>query len=310
MWDGDSIAEIREYRHDVLTSVRHLVFSGSELVSQQVSRERQLHPTEPVRWMTRTVHAVSEQTGRPLMLFNSAGEAVRRPQDTTLWGRTATAATGDPDLPRRREDEEADPGLLYAGQWRDAESGLYYNRFRYYEPESGMYMVSDPLGLQGGVNTYAYVPNPLIWTDPLGLAKCPHIKLANKIQERAIDGKIPKIAPGKISPKGYHGRLSEQRMQEIIKNPDGVYVSTGGNNNIIFAKDGDIVILAGNKAGAYKGQAITSYGPSGPRGESGAAIYGGRASDPGLPITDSMIINGQIPTPGGGFLPPATAIVL
>ncbi|TNP59368.1 hypothetical protein FIB30_23575, partial [Escherichia coli] len=42
---------------------------------------------------------------------------------------------------------EADPGLLYAGQWQDAESGLCYNRFRYYEPETGMYLVSDPLGL-------------------------------------------------------------------------------------------------------------------------------------------------------------------
>ncbi|MBB2275104.1 sugar-binding protein, partial [Escherichia sp. 94.0001] len=166
----------------------------------------------------------------------------------------------------------------------------------------------DPIGLRGGLNLYQYAPNPLSWIDPLGLAKCPHAKLANKIQERAIDGKIPKIAPGKVSPKGYHVRLSEQRMLEIIKNPDGVYVSSGGNNNIIFAKDGDIVILAGNKAGAVKGQAITSYGSSGPRGDSGAAIYGGRASDPGLPITDSMIINGQIPTPGGGFLPPATAI--
>ena len=100
--------------------------------------------------MTRTVHAVSEQTGRPLMLFNSAGEAVRRPLDITLWGQTAAALTADPELPRRREDEEADPGLLYAGQWRDAESGLCYNRFRYYEPESGMYLVSELLGLQGG----------------------------------------------------------------------------------------------------------------------------------------------------------------
>ncbi|MEQ6969457.1 hypothetical protein [Pectobacterium polaris] len=77
---------------------------------------------------------------------------------------------------------------------------------------------------------------------------------------------------------------------------------------IIFSKDGDIVILAGNKSGAYKGQAITSYGPSGPRGDSGAAIHGGLASDPGLPITDSMIVNGQIPKPGGGFLPPAIPI--
>lgn len=156
---------------------------------------------------------------------------------------------------------------------------------------------------------YAYVPNPLTWIDPLGLAKCPHAKLANKIQERAIDGKIPKIAPGKVSPEGFHGRLSEQRMQEIIKNPDGFYVSTGGNNNILFAMDGGVVIFSGNKSGAVKGEEITAYGASGPRGKSGAAIYGGQASDPGLPIAHSMIINGEIPKPRGGFLSPATPIV-
>ncbi len=58
------------------------------------------------------------------------------------------ADTGYPD-PRGELDAEADPGLLYAGQWQDAESGLCYNRFRYYEPETGMYPVSDPLGLLG-----------------------------------------------------------------------------------------------------------------------------------------------------------------
>ncbi|MLA12575.1 hypothetical protein D4F64_24205, partial [Salmonella enterica subsp. enterica] len=175
LWDGDSIAEIREYRHDKLSSVRHLVFSGFELVSQQVSRERQAHPTEPVRWVTRTVHAVSEPTGRPLMFFNSAGKAVKRPAAVTLWGQLTATSTADYDQPYRREDEEADPGLLYAGQWWDAESGLCYNRFRYYEPESGMYLVSDPLGLAGGVNTYSYVHNPLSWCDPLGLAACPEL---------------------------------------------------------------------------------------------------------------------------------------
>nr|WP_080735488.1 RHS repeat-associated core domain-containing protein [Pectobacterium odoriferum] len=185
---------------------------------------------------------------------------------------------------------------------------LWYNRFRYYDPAGGCYVSPDPIGIAGGESNYGYVQNPNTWVDPLGLAGCPHAKLAGKIQERANNGKIPKIAPGKISPKGYHGRLSEQRMQEVIKSPDRVYVSGGGNNNIIFAKDGDIVILAGNKSGAYKGQAITSYGPSGPRGDSGAAIHGGLASDPSLPITDSMIVNGQIPKPGGGFLPPAIPI--
>ncbi|WP_338225288.1 RHS repeat protein, partial [Escherichia coli] len=171
LWDGDSIAEIREYRDDKLYSVRHLVFNSFELISQQFSRVRQPHPSVAPQWVTRTNHAVSDLTGRPLMLFNSEGKTVWRPGQTSLWGLALSlpADTGYPD-PRGELDPEADPGLLYAGQWQDAESGLCYNRFRYYEPETGMYLVSDPLGLLGGEQTYRYVPNPCGWVDPLGLA--------------------------------------------------------------------------------------------------------------------------------------------
>ncbi|HHO0944995.1 TPA: RHS repeat-associated core domain-containing protein, partial [Escherichia coli] len=174
LWDGDSIAEIREYRDDKLYSVRHLVFNGFELISQQFSRVRQPHPSVAPLWVTRTNHAVSDPTGRPLMLFNSEGKTVWRPGQTSLWGLALSlpADTDYPD-PRGELDPEADPGLLYAGQWQDAESGLCYNRFRYYEPESGMYLVSDPLGLLGGEQTYRYVPNPLGWIDQYGLAGCP-----------------------------------------------------------------------------------------------------------------------------------------
>ncbi|HAM5952597.1 TPA: type VI secretion system tip protein VgrG [Escherichia coli] len=172
LWDGDSIAEIREYRDDKLYSVRHLVFNGFELISQQFSRVRQAHPSVAPQWVTRTNHAVSDLTGRPLMLFNSEGKTVWRPGQTSLWGLALSlpADTGYPD-PRGELDPEAAPGLLYAGQWQDVESGLCYNRFRYYEPETGMYLVSDPLGLQGGEQTYRYVPNPLRWIDLLGLNK-------------------------------------------------------------------------------------------------------------------------------------------
>ena len=174
LWDGDSIAEMREYRDDKLYSVRHLVFNGFELLSQQFSRVRQPHPSVAPQWVTRTNYAVSDLTGRPLMLFNSEGKTVWRPGQTSLWGLALSlpADTGYPD-PRGELDPEADPGLLYAGQWQDAESGLCYNRFRYYEPETGMYLVSDPLGLLGGEQTYRYVPNPLGYVDPLGLAICP-----------------------------------------------------------------------------------------------------------------------------------------
>ncbi len=195
LWDGDNIAEIREYHDDKLYSVRHLVFNGFELISQQFSRVRQAHPSVAPQWVTRTNHAVSDLTGRPLMLFNSEGKTVWRPGQTSLWGLALSlpADTGYPD-PRGELDPEANPGLLYAGQWQDAESGLCYNRFRYYEPETGMYLVSDPLGLLGGEQTYRYVPNPLGYIDPLGLAKtsvpAEKISLSDKARDLFRQGKV------------------------------------------------------------------------------------------------------------------------
>ncbi|HCE6417791.1 TPA: RHS repeat protein, partial [Pseudomonas aeruginosa] len=61
--------------------------------------------------------------------------------------------------------------LRFPGQYYDAESGLHYNYFRDYDPETGRYVESDPIGLAGGLNTFSYVyGNPVNLIDPNGLA--------------------------------------------------------------------------------------------------------------------------------------------
>ena len=65
--------------------------------------------------------------------------------------------------------------LRFPGQYADAETGYYHNGFRDYDPTLGRYVESDPIGLAGGLNTYAYaMNNPLKFIDPVG--DCPTYK--------------------------------------------------------------------------------------------------------------------------------------
>ncbi len=76
--------------------------------------------------------------------------------------------------------------LRFPGQYYDAESGINYNYYRDYEPMVGRYVESDPIGLLGGVSTYAYAnAAPLRFRDPLGLESC---EARDRAWQLCIDG--------------------------------------------------------------------------------------------------------------------------
>ncbi|MEH6458726.1 RHS repeat-associated core domain-containing protein [Chitinimonas sp. JJ19] len=80
-------------------------------------------------------------------------------------GATQTRQLADPAA---FEHAQVQP-LRFQGQYFDAETGLHYNRFRYYDPDVGRFVSNDPIGLGGRENTYQYSVNPIDWIDPLGL---------------------------------------------------------------------------------------------------------------------------------------------
>ncbi|WP_351226122.1 polymorphic toxin-type HINT domain-containing protein [Streptomyces sp. NPDC002133] len=126
-----------------------------------------------------------------------------------------------------------------------------------------------------------------------------HKRMKKRIQKIIDDAKSGKFKK-KVdkNPKySYHGRLTDEKVLDILSNPEGIYISQGTEGRIIFYKDGNVVFLDGK--GATIGQAVTAYGKDGPRGSSGAEIFGGKASDPGIPITAEMIEQGKMRTKNG-----------
>ena len=104
------------------------------------------------------VYLVSDHAGSPEELVDGAGRLVGQSRHSA-FGEWSWAASSRETTPFR-----------FPGQYEDAETGLHYNRYRYYDPQVGRYLTPDPIGLAGGFNSYRYGPNPIGWVDPMGWA--------------------------------------------------------------------------------------------------------------------------------------------
>jgi len=105
---------------------------------------------------------IADLVGTPTGLTAPDG-TVSGHQLQTLWGGTTWTS------------DSAQTPIRFPGQYEDPETGLHYNNQRYYDPVSGSYLTSDPLGLTPAPNPHTYVANPGILSDPLGLqeGECP-----------------------------------------------------------------------------------------------------------------------------------------
>ncbi|MBC3433988.1 RHS domain-containing protein [Pseudomonas sp. BW16M2] len=108
----------------------------------------------------RTLHYHNAFNGLPEQLTDSDGTLAWE-GECSAWGMTLREW--------RTDDFIEQQNLRFQGQYLDRETGLHYNLFRYYDPQSGRFTQPDPIGLEGGINLYRYAPNPVGGIDPHGL---------------------------------------------------------------------------------------------------------------------------------------------
>lgn len=122
----------------------------------------------------------------------------------------------------------------YQGQYEDIETGLYYNRFRYYDADSGIYLSQDPLKISGGFNMYSYVNDTTNSCDPLGLWKrpiswpspnntnvnTPHIVSNHTHGGAGYQSSTSQGGNKDVFPREWDHATIERRVREAYKNAD------------------------------------------------------------------------------------------
>ncbi len=154
LWDGDVL----------LSETQHLKINEQEQVPNTKATTAKIYVFEPYSFKplaqiqnNEIYHYHLDHLGTPQELTNNCGNIVWSARYKT-YGNLAL-----------KEVDDVENNLRFQGQYFDQETGLHYNRHRYYNPNTGQFTQQDPIGLLGGLNNYQYAPNPVGWVDPFGL---------------------------------------------------------------------------------------------------------------------------------------------
>ncbi|BAV06478.1 RHS repeat-associated core domain-containing protein [Filimonas lacunae] len=157
IWDGaNPLHEWKE--HAVTGNVLSDTHVSADGVITWVFNEDSFTPIAKLKGQKK-YSIIVDHLGTPFQMYNDEG--------VLFW-------EGELDSYGRIRLEKGDAGACpfrFQGQYEDKETGLYYNRFRYYASEEGMYISQDPIRLNGGMALYGYVHDTTGWLDVLGLAK-------------------------------------------------------------------------------------------------------------------------------------------
>nr|WP_305069868.1 RHS repeat-associated core domain-containing protein [Flavobacterium covae] len=165
LWDGNVLLHEWDYQkgEEHETSVNNLgeVFlSQKEKVNNLVTWVYDRNNYNPrAKILGEEVYSIiNDYLGTPVQAYNSTGKLIWE-RELDIYGKT-----------RKIEGDQNLIPFLYQGQYYDHDIELAYNRFRYYNPETGLYLSQDPIGLAGNNPTfYGYVHDSNSWVDPFGL---------------------------------------------------------------------------------------------------------------------------------------------
>ncbi len=190
LWDGNR--QIQEYVDGLVFTT---VYDDNSFVpvARLVSKDDKL----------KVYYYHTDHLGTPNELTDSEGNVIWL-ADYNAWGGVSEICE---DFKYQKQtindiviDEIDLQPIRFQGQFFDVETGLHYNRFRYYDNDVGMFVSRDPIGLSGGSNVFQYAPNPVSWVDPLGLKSnaVPSWMHMYTMEDAVRDlraGKVPNVKP-------------------------------------------------------------------------------------------------------------------